>query len=337
MIQEQQQDNHEEYQQVSFRRIEELEQHGIAKSDIQKLKAGGFHTIESIAHTTMKKLIEVKGISEQKAQKLKDMIRAQQLVSLGFQTASSRLECMKDLIMISTGSTELDNLLGGGIETGSLTEIFGEFRTGKTQLCHTLCVTAQRPLDQGGAEGRVIYVDTEGTFRPQKLVAIAERFRMNPEEVLDNIICARAHNSEQQLELLADAAALMSDSRYALLIVDSATALYRTDYMGRGELSERQMHLGQFLRQLTRLAEEFGIAVVLTNQVVANPDGMSFAKDNVKPIGGNIIAHASTTRLKLKKGRGENRICMVYDSPTLPESECTFSLGPAGIEDAKDV
>mmetsp|Transcript_27305 Transcript_27305/g.29802 ORF Transcript_27305/g.29802 Transcript_27305/m.29802 type:complete len:274 (-) Transcript_27305:132-953(-) len=267
MIQEQQQDNHEEYQQVSFRRIEELEQHGIAKSDIQKLKAGGFHTIESIAHTTMKKLIEVKGISEQKAQKLKDMIRAQQLVSLGFQTASSRLECMKDLIMISTGSTELDNLLGGGIETGSLTEIFGEFRTGKTQLCHTLCVTAQRPLDQGGAEGRVIYVDTEGTFRPQKLVAIAERFRMNPEEVLDNIICARAHNSEQQLELLADAAALMSDSRYALLIVDSATALYRTDYMGRGELSERQMHLGQFLRQLTRLAEEFGIAVVLTNQV----------------------------------------------------------------------
>lgn len=193
-----------------------------------------------------------------------------------------------------------------------------------------------------------------GTFRPQKLVAIAERFRMNPEEVLDNIICARAHNSEQQLELLADAAALMSDSRYALLIVDSATALYRTDYMGRGELSERQMHLGQFLRQLTRLAEEFGIAVVLTNQVVANPDGMSFAKDNVKPIGGNIIAHASTTRLKLKKGRGENRICMVcgfliivcslpqnisqvYDSPTLPESECTFSLGPAGIEDAKDV
>lgn len=169
MIQEQQQDNHEEYQQVSFRRIEELEQHGIAKSDIQKLKAGGFHTIESIAHTTMKKLIEVKGISEQKAQKLKDMIRAQQLVSLGFQTASSRLECMKDLIMISTGSKELDNLLGGGIETGSLTEIFGEFRTGKTQLCHTLCVTAQRPLDQGGAEGRVIYVDTEGWVNNEKL------------------------------------------------------------------------------------------------------------------------------------------------------------------------
>ncbi len=264
-----------------------------------------------MAHATSRKLAEVKGVSEQKVLKLKELIKTQNLVSMEFQTASSRLESMKDIIMISTGSQDLDTLLGGGIETGSITEIFGVFRTGKTQLCHTLCVTAQRPLDQGGAEGRVIYVDTEGTFRPQRLVAIAERFEMNPDEVLDNIICARAHNSEQQLELLADAAALMSESRHALLIVDSATALYRTDYMGRGELSERQMHLAQFLRQLTRLAEEFGIAVVITNQVVANPDGMSFAKDNTKPIGGNIIAHASTTRLRLKKGRGEQRICTV--------------------------
>lgn len=322
---------------VAFHRIEELESYGINKQDINKLKSGGYHTIEAIAHSTLKKLTDVKGISEQKAAKLKDIIKVNQLVPLGFQTASSRLEGMKNLISISTGSKDLDNLLGGGIETGSLTEIFGEFRTGKTQICHTLCVNCQRPLDQGGAEGKAIYVDTEGTFRPQKLVAIAERYSMNPEEVLDNVICARAHNSEQQMELLADAAALMSDSRYALLIVDSATALFRSDYVGRGELSDRQIQLGQFLRQLTRLAEEFGIAVVLTNQVVANPDGMSFAKDNVKPIGGNIIAHASTTRLKFKKGRGDNRVCTIFDSPTLPESECQFSIGPAGVEDAKDV
>lgn len=247
------------------------------------------------------------------------------------------MEMAKDVIMISTGSRELDRLLAGGIETGSLTEIFGEFRTGKSQICHTLCVTCQRPLDQGGAEGRALFIDTEGTFRAQKLVAIAERFNMNPEEVLDNVICARAHNSEQQMELLGDAAALMSESRYALIIVDSATALYRSDFQGRGELSDRQVQLGQFLRQLTRLAEEFGVAVVLTNQVVANPDGMSFAKDASKPIGGNIIAHASTTRLKFKKGRGENRVCSIYDSPTLPESECTFAIGAGGIEDAKDI
>lgn len=322
---------------VSFHRIEELENNGVARVDISKLKAGGYHTIEAIAHSTLKKLMDVKGISEQKAMKLKEIIKTNQLVSSGFLTAAAKLDITKDIIMLSTGSTELDGMLCGGIETGSLTEVFGEFRTGKTQLCHTLCVTCQRPLDQGGAEGRAIYVDTEGTFRPQKLIAIAERFGMNPEEVLENVICARAHNSEQQMELLADAAALMCECRYSLIVVDSATALFRSDYVGRGELSERQIQLGQFLRQLTRLAEEFGVAVVLTNQVVANPDGMSFAKDNTKPIGGNIIAHASTTRLKLRKGRGENRICMVYDSPTLPETECSFSLGAAGIEDAKDI
>jgi DNA repair protein RAD51 len=166
---------------------------------------------------------------------------------------------------------------------------------------------------------------------------IADRFGLDHEQTLDNIIVARAHNSDQQLELLQEAAALMCETRFALMIVDSATALYRTDYSGRGELSERQMHLGQFLRQLTRLCEEFGIAVVLSNQVVANPDGMSFAKDATKPIGGNIIAHASTTRLKFKKGRGDNRVCLIYDSPTLPESECAFSIGAAGIDNAKDV
>ena len=278
----------------------------------------------------------MKGVSDQKAAKLKQLIKDNQLVSIGFKTASNRLEDMKDQIFLATGSSALDGLLNGGIETGSITEVFGEFRTGKSQLCHTLCVTVQRPIDQGGAEGKAIFVDTEGTFRPQNLVKIAERFGMNPEEVLENVICARAHNSEQQLELLQDAAALMSESRFALMIVDSATALYRTDYTGRGELSERQMHLGQFLRQLTRLAEEFGIAVVITNQVVANPDGMSFAKDASKPIGGNIIAHASTTRLKLRKGRGENRVCSVYDSPTLPEAEATFAIEQAGIEDAHE-
>jgi DNA repair protein RAD51 len=136
------------------------------------------------------------------------------------------------------------------------------------------------------------------------------------------------------MELLQMAAAIMSQDRYALLVVDSATALFRTDYMGRGELSERQMQMAQFLRQLTRLAEEFGVAVFITNQVVANPDGMSFAKDSTKPIGGNIIAHASTTRLRLRKGRGENRIMTVYDSPTLPEADAQFALGPQGVCDA---
>jgi DNA repair protein RAD51 len=276
----------------------------------------------------------VKGISEAKVAKLKEIVKS--MVSMDFKTAADALEDRKNIVCLSTGSTELDKLLEGGIETGSITEVFGEFRTGKTQLCHTLCVTCQQPVNEGGAEGKAIYIDTEGSFRPERLQAIAERFNLDPTAALENIAVARAHNSEHQMELLKTAAAIMAQDRYALLVVDSATALFRTDYMGRGELSERQMQIGQFLRQLTRMAEEFGVAVFITNQVVANPDGMSFAKDSTKPIGGNIVAHASTTRLRLRKGRGENRIMTVFDSPSLPEADASFALSAAGVCDCTE-
>ena len=319
---------------IAFNPLEVLQEHGVAVNDIQKLSDAGFHTVESVAHATVRRLSEVRGLSEAKVLKIKEIVKG--IVVMEFKTAADALEDRKTLVTLTTGSTELDKLLEGGIETGSITEVFGEFRTGKTQLCHTLCVTCQMPVTDGGAEGKAIYIDTEGTFRPQRLQAIAERFGLDPSVALENVAYARAHNSEHQTELLKMAAAIMSQDRYALMVVDSATALYRTDYSGRGELSERQMQLAQFLRQLTRLAEEFGVAVFMTNQVVANPDGMSFAKDSTKPIGGNIVAHASTTRLRLRKGRGENRICTVYDSPTLPEADAQFAVGPQGICDAQD-
>ena len=202
----------------------------------------------------------------------------------------------EDIIHISTGCKELDASLGGGLETGSLTELYGEFRTGKTQLCHTLCVICQLPVEQGGGEGKALYIDTEGTFRPERLTQISQRFGLDPNDVMDNVAYARAYNSEHQMQLLMQAAALMAESRFALVVVDSATALFRTDYTGRGELSTRQQNLAQFLRGLQKLADEFGVAVVVTNQVVANPDTGVFAKDPLKPIGGNIMAHASTTR-----------------------------------------
>lgn len=319
---------------VSYQTLDVLQEHGIAANDIQKLNDAGYHTVESIAHATARKLSEVKGISEAKVLKLKDIVKS--MVPMDFKTAADALEDRKSLVTLTTGSVELDKLLEGGVETGSLTEVFGEFRTGKTQLCHTLAVTCQMSITDGGAEGKAIYIDTEGTFRPQRLQAIAERFGLDPAVALENVAYARAHNSEHQMELLKLAAAIMSQDRYALIVVDSATALFRTDYTGRGELSERQMQMAQFLRQLTRLAEEFGVAVFITNQVVANPDGMSFAKDSTKPIGGNIIAHASTTRLRLRKGRGENRICTVFDSPTLPEADAQFAVGAKGICDATE-
>ena len=222
------------------------------------------------------------------------------------------------------------------METGSITELYGEFRTGKTQLCHTLCVICQLPIEQGGAEGKAIYIDTEGTFRPERLVQISRRFNLDPDAVLDNVTCARAYNSEHQQQLLIEASALMSESRYAIMIVDSATALFRTDYTGRGELATRQQNLAQFLRGLQKLADEYGIAVVVTNQVVANPDSGVFAKDPLKPIGGNIMAHASQTRLRLKKGRGTTRICKVVDSPCLGEAEASFGISEEGVVEATE-
>ncbi|RZF33890.1 hypothetical protein LSTR_LSTR009914 [Laodelphax striatellus] len=315
--------------------IKKLEGQGITVSDLKKLIEAGYHTVEAVAFAPKKDLITIKGISEAKADKI--LTEAVKLVPMGFTTATEFHQKRSEIIQLTTGSKELDRLLAGGIETGSITEIFGEFRTGKTQICHTLAVTCQLPIEQGGGEGKCLYIDTEGTFRPERLLAVAERYKLTGSDVLDNVAYARAYNSDHQTNLLLTASAMMAESRYALLIVDSAMALYRTDYSGRGELSARQNHLARFLRMLLRLADEFGVAVVITNQVVAQVDGAAmFAADPKKPIGGNIMAHASTTRLYLRKGRGETRICKIYDSPCLPETEAMFSINADGVGDPKE-
>lgn len=323
------------FEEVGPQLISKLEGNGVTNGDLKKLEEAGYHTVESIAFAPKKFLMTIKGISEAKAEKV--LAEAAKLVPIGFTTAAEYHLKRSEIIQLTTGSKELDRLLGGGIETGSITEIFGEFRTGKTQLCHTLAVTCQLPTDCNGGEGKCLYIDTEGTFRPERLLAVAEKYKMSPKTVLDNVAYARAYNTDHQTQLLIQASAMMAESRYALLVVDSATALYRTDYSGRGELSARQMHLARFLRMLLRLADEFGVGVVITNQVVAQVDGASmFNADPKKPIGGNIMAHASTTRLYLRKGRGETRVCKIYDSPCLPESEAMFAINADGIGDAKE-
>ncbi|GAW18824.1 hypothetical protein ANO14919_083060 [Xylariales sp. No.14919] len=307
---------------------------GLTKRDCQLLMDGGYQTVESVAYAPKRMIEQVKGISEQKAAKI--LVEASKIVPLGFTTATEMHLRRSELISITTGSKNLDTLLAGGIETGSVTELFGEFRTGKSQICHTLAVTCQLPFDMGGGEGKCLYIDTEGTFRPVRLLAVANRYGLNGEEVLDNVAYARAYNSDHQLQLLSQASSMMCETRFSLLIVDSATSLYRTDFLGRGELSSRQTHLAKFMRSLQRLADEFGIAVVITNQVVAQVDGgpsSMFNPDPKKPIGGNIIAHASTTRISLKKGRAETRIAKIYDSPCLPESDCLFAINEDGIGD----
>lgn len=312
-----------------------LENSDISERDVKNLKTAGFHTVESVAYATRKMLCEVKGISEQKADKL--LQESMRHCRMGFTNALEFMAKRVDLIQLTTGSKALDGLLDGGIESGSITELFGEFRTGKSQLCHTLAVTCQLSVDRGGGEGKCMYIDTEGTFRPQRLIEIARHYKLKEDDVLANVAVAKCFNTDHQTNLLHEAAAMMSEHRYALIIVDSATHLYRTDFMGRGELANRQQHLARFLRMLQRISEVYGVACVITNQVVAQVDGQAgpFNPDPRKPIGGNIIAHASTTRLYLKKGKGENRICKVYDSPCLPEAEVTFAITTNGISDAK--
>eukprot|EP00929_Paragymnodinium_shiwhaense_P030038 TRINITY_DN1708_c0_g1_i1.p1 TRINITY_DN1708_c0_g1~~TRINITY_DN1708_c0_g1_i1.p1 ORF type:complete len:372 (+),score=84.11 TRINITY_DN1708_c0_g1_i1:125-1240(+) len=304
---------------------------GLSKADLNNLLEAGIHCVETIAFMPSRKLLAVKGVGEQKAMRILEAAR--RLVPMRMVSASEMLQMRKNMVQLTTGSSTLDSLLAGGIETGQITEIFGEFRCGKTQLCHTLCVTCQLGIDRGGAESKALYIDTENTFRPERLVSIAERFGLHPEDVLDNITYARAYNAEHQDRLLTEASAVFCDSRYALLVIDSCTSLFRTDYVGRSELADRQQAINQFLRKLQRIADEHGVAVVMTNQVMSTPESgpAAFMGPQVKPVGGHVISHASQTRLFLRKGKGESRICKIYDSPNLPEGEATFAISNGGI------
>jgi len=329
----------EEEEDSYFQDIELLQNHGINVADLKKLKAVGICTVKGAQMMTKKRLCAIKGLSEAKVEKIKEAV-AKMFAGGAFCTALQVNERRKSCYHITTGSGELDKLIGGGIESMAITEAFGEFRTGKTQLSHTLCVAAQLPNEATGYPGgKVIFIDTENTFRPARLREIADRYNLDHEAMLDNILYARAYTSEHQMELLDFVAAKFHEEGgvFRLLIVDSIMALYRVDYSGRGELAERQQSLAQMLSRLQKISEEYNIAVFITNQVTADPGAtMTFQADPKKPIGGHILAHASTVRLSLRKGRGENRIAKIFDSPDRPEAEATFAISSHGIIDAKD-
>ncbi|KAK9378415.1 Rad51-domain-containing protein [Kockiozyma suomiensis] len=313
--------------------VDELQALGINAADIQKLRAAGIYAISTVLSTTRRNLLKVKGLSEIKVEKIKEA--AGKLLNTGFISATDQAQNRSRVIAISTGSAALDAVLGGGIKTMSITEVFGEYRCGKTQLAHTFCVTAQLPRNMGGAEGKVAYIDTEGTFRPERLRDIAERFGVDPDQVCDNISYARALNSEHQMELIEKLGGTFADGSFRLLIVDSIMAQFRVDYSGRGELNERQQKLNQMLGRLNRLAEEYNVAVFMTNQVQSDPGASALfaAADGRKPVGGHVLAHASATRLLLRKGRGEERVAKLQDSPDMPEREATYCITEGGISD----
>ncbi|XP_065160126.1 meiotic recombination protein DMC1/LIM15 homolog isoform X2 [Atheta coriaria] len=283
---------------------------------------------------TMKKNMREIGLDDIKIERILDICGSLN-ASSGFMTAIELSTVRQQIFKLSTGSKRLNQLLGGGIEPMSITEVFGEFGSGKTQLAHTLCVTAQMPGSNGYVGGKVIFIDTEHTFRPDRLRPIADRYNLNQTKVLENVLYARAYNSEHQFNLLNNVAAKMHQEPgfFKLLIIDSIMALFRVDYTGMGELADRQNKLGQMLSRLQKMSEEYNIAVFITNQIVSDFSAM---KDEAKPVGGHVMAHSSTTRIALKKGIGNRRFAHLFDSPEFEAEETKFAITTGGIDDCKD-
>ncbi|MFA5857072.1 MAG: DNA repair and recombination protein RadA [Candidatus Pacearchaeota archaeon] len=307
---------------------------GIGPAAQEKLEAAGIFDVMGIAVLGPKELSELAGLGEAVARKV--IQAARKVMDLGFQDGLEFAEKREEVFFITTGSKELDNLLGGkGVETKAITEAFGSYGSGKTQLGLSLAVNVQMPLEKGGAEGKAVYIDTEGTFRPERIRQIAESKGANPENVLKNILVARAFNSDHQILLIDKVGELIKGGEpIRIVIVDSLTAHFRAEFAGRGQLADRQQKLNKYLHNLMKIAEQFNLAVYVTNQVMANP-AMMFG-DPTTAIGGNIVGHASTFRMYIRKGKKTSRVAKLIDSPNLPDNECIFFVGAKGVCDDEE-
>ncbi|MEM3399463.1 MAG: DNA repair and recombination protein RadA [Candidatus Micrarchaeia archaeon] len=302
---------------------------GVGPTTAEKLREAGYDTLEKIAASFPPELEEVAGIGAETARKIIE--RARDALKMDFERADTIMERRKTIGKITTGSKELDALLGGGIETQAITECFGKFASGKTQLGFQLMVNVQLPKEQGGLEGGALVIDTEGTFRPERIKMIAEAKGLDPEEVLKNIHVARAINSDHQILLIEKADDEIKKHNIKLIVVDSITAQFRTDYVGRSALGERQQKLNRHIHLLQKLADRYNLAVYVTNQVMDNPS-ILFG-DPTQPIGGHVIAHNCTYRVYLRRSKADKRIARLVDSPNLPEGECVFRVTAEGIRD----
>lgn len=317
---------------MANKQIKEIEDlPGIGTQAAEKLMNAGYKTVENIAVASPAELVEVAGIGEATATKA--IRAARDSLEMGFETADKIAERRKLVGKITTGSKELDTLIGGGIETGSITEFYGKFSSAKTQVCFQASVTVQLPQEKGGLGGSCLWIDSENSFRPERIIAIAEHLGLNQEEVLKNILVARAFNSDHQTLLAEKAPDIVKEKNVKLIIVDSLTAQFRAEFIGRGQLSDRQQKLNKHMHTLMKLAEMSNIAVLVTNQVMQNP-GILFG-DPTTPIGGDIVAHNSKTRVYLRKSKEEKRIAKLVDSPSLPDGEAIFKVTEHGIEDTE--
>jgi len=314
----------------------ELEQiEGVGKATAERLRKAGFANVETLAVTPARELKEKAGYDKLgSAQRIVEAAR--EALGSRFITAWEHWQMTQNRMRCTTGSKALDTLLGGGIETQAITELVGQYGSGKTQLCLTLCVTAQLKPENGGFGGNVLFFDTEGTFSSKRVYQIAAENGLNPGEALHNIIISRVYTSDHQMFLLEHAFEKCAEEKIKLVIVDSVISHFRGEFLGRETLAERQQKLNLYMHKLLRLAEIFNLAVVVTNQAQSDPTPQYGSHLTERPAGGNILAHACTTRVWLRRSKGPKRIARVFDSPCLPEGECIFKITRKGIHDIEE-
>ncbi len=308
---------------------------GVGPAIAEKLREAGLNSLETIAVSSPAELVATAEIGEATAAKIINSAREAADIG-GFETGDKILERRLGVGKLTTGSKSFDDLFGGGLETQAMTEFYGEFGSGKTQIAHQLAVNVQLPSEKGGLNGSAVMVDTENTFRPERIKDMAEGAELDYEDVLKNIHVARAYNSNHQILLVEKAKEMAEDLKgtekpVRLMIIDSATAHFRSEYVGRGTLSDRQQKINRHLHDALRFSDLNNAVVMITNQVMVRPD--AFFGDPTRPIGGHIVGHTATFRIYLRKSKGEKRIARLVDSPNLPEAEAVFSVSKIGIRD----
>lgn len=318
---------------ASKRKYELLEDiPGVGSATAQRLRELGFHTVESLAMATVREL-ESAGIGEKKAMAIINAARSS--ISVSFIRADELFKMRQNVLRLTTGSRALDKLLDGGLETQTITEFYGEYGSGKSQMCHQLCVNVQLPQEKGGLDGAALYIDTENTFRTERIVQMAKHLGLEPERVVENIVYAEAYTSDHQMFLLENADKVIKENDVKLIVIDSLTAHFRSEYIGRDMLALRQQKLNKHMHKLIRLARAFNAVAVVTNQVMAKPD--VFFGNAIHPVGGHIVGHTSHTRVYLRRAaHGPVRIARLISSPYLPEGEEIFKITENGIEDVSE-
>ncbi len=300
---------------------------GVGAATAEKLTSAGYHDMLSIAVASIGSLVEATGVSESVARKMIQYARDN--LNMGFESGMDVMKKRELVTKISTGSENFNALLEGGFETGAICECFGEFGSGKTQVGHVLATQ----VIKADPEARVVYIDTENTFRPERIIQLATAAGIDPEQTLNQIMVAKAFNSDHQMLLAEKVDELISrdGAKIKLVVVDSLTAHFRAEYIGRGTLAERQQKLNRHMSTLGKLSSTHNLCVFVTNQVMSKPD--QFFGDPTAAIGGHVVAHASTFRIYLRKGKKGSRVAKLIDAPNLPDGECCFMVTEGGLLD----